>query len=99
MSLYEANEIPTAGTKEHILKFISDYSAYFVGDKRKDDVKTLSGEVMETGIKKKDATHLACAIFAECDYFITTDKRVTNYATHKIKIVNPIDFIKIWREM
>jgi len=53
---------------------------------------------MQTGIKIKDATHLACAIFAKCDYFITTDKRVINYKTDKIKVINPIEFVKIWRE-
>ena len=50
------------------------------------------------GYALKDAVHLACSIIAECDYFITTDKRVLNYKTDKIKIVNPINFVNIWRE-
>ena len=41
---------------------------------------------------------LACSIIAKCDYFITTDKRVCNYKTDRIKIVNPSDFVKEWRE-
>jgi predicted nucleic acid-binding protein len=53
---------------------------------------------MESDIKKKDATHLACSIIAECDYFITTDKRVLNYKTDKIKIINPITFMERWEE-
>nr|AGS51630.1 hypothetical protein [uncultured bacterium contig00017] len=53
---------------------------------------------MKTGIKKKDAVHLACSVIAGCDYFITTDKRLTNYKTDNIQIVNPIEFVKIWRE-
>jgi hypothetical protein len=39
------------------------------------------------------ATHLASAIYAKCDYFITTDDRLLKYATDKIKIVNPVQFI------
>ena len=50
---------------------------------------------MSTGIKRKDATHLASAIFANCDYFITVDKRLLNFKTNCIKLINPIDFVKI----
>jgi len=50
---------------------------------------------METGIKQKDATHLACSMIAKCDYFITADRRATNYNTDRIKIVNPITFVNI----
>ena len=31
---------------------------------------------MKTGIKAKDACHVACAISASCDYFLTTDDRL-----------------------
>ena len=58
----------------------------------------LTNEIMTTGVKLKDAVHLACSITAECDYFITTDKRVLNYKTDKINIINPIDFVNIWRK-
>jgi len=54
---------------------------------------------MQTGIEYKDAVHLACSMFAECDYFITTDKRVLNYKTDKIKLANTIEFVKIWEEL
>jgi predicted nucleic acid-binding protein len=43
----------------------------------------------------ENAIHLSCAIFAQCRYFITTDKRILNKKIDKIKIINPIDFIKI----
>ena len=49
--------------------------------------------------QKKDAVHLSCSIIAECDFFVTTDKRVLNHKTDKIKIVNPIDFVKTWSEI
>ena len=53
---------------------------------------------METGVRYKDSIHLACAIIAGCDYMITTDKRLSKHMIEKIKIINPIDFVKIWEE-
>ena len=54
---------------------------------------------MKSGIKLKDASHTACAIMAKCDYLITTDKRLLKYRDERIKIVNPIEFVKIWRDL
>jgi len=98
MSYHEINDSPITSTKEHILKFVNEHSSYFVNYNRKSDVKPIAASIMETGIKKKDAVHIACAIIAECDYFITTDSRVTDYKSDKIKIVNPIKFVQIWGE-
>ncbi|MCL2754577.1 MAG: hypothetical protein FWD35_02515 [Oscillospiraceae bacterium] len=94
----EVNESPFENNKEHILRFINDYSDFFVSDKSEKEALPLTNEIMKTGIKRKDAVHLACSIIAKCDYFITTDKRVCNYKTDRIKIVNPSDFVKEWRE-
>jgi len=52
-------------------------------------------EIMKIGIKQKDALHLSCAIEAKSYYFITTDKRLLNKHLAEIKIINPIDFIKL----
>ncbi len=30
-------------------------------------------------------------------YFITTDKRLLKYKDNNIKLINPIDFVKLWR--
>ena len=96
MSFYEINDIPFASTKEHILQFVTEFTSYFISEDRKDDIKIISNDIMKTGIKKKDAVHLACSIIASCDYFLTTDNRVINYKNDKIKIVNPVEFIKLW---
>ena len=47
------------------------------------------------GIKSKDALHLACAISANSDYFLTTDKKLIQKGLQikGLKIINPIDFI------
>ena len=50
--------------------------------------------IMKTGIKQKDAFHIASAIYAECAYFLTTDDRLLKYENDKILIVTPCEFIR-----
>jgi len=46
-------------------------------------------------IKKKDALHIACALYAKCQYFLTTDLKLLNKTVNGISIINPVDFLKI----
>ena len=50
----------------------------------------------EANIKPKDAFHIASAIKAKCDFFLTTDKKLINKSSYfkEITIINPIEFIK-----
>jgi predicted nucleic acid-binding protein len=50
--------------------------------------------LMKLGLRQMDASHVACALFAGADYFITTDKKILNKPIADIKVVNPIDFIR-----
>ena len=50
--------------------------------------------LMQLGLKQADASHIACAILSQVDYFITTDKRVLNKYVAEIQVVNPITFIE-----
>ena len=61
------------------------------------DIIDIAKGVQQHGVKSKDALHLACAIAASCDYFLTTDDDlVKNLAVlDKIKTINPISFIKV----
>jgi len=55
--------------------------------------------IKKIGIKTKDALHVACAVFAKCNYFITTDKRIISLSSFEnLKIVNPIEFIRNMEE-
>ena len=45
-------------------------------------------------IKRKDALHIACAIKAECKYFLTTDIKILRKNISEIKLMNPLDFIR-----
>ena len=56
-------------------------------------IRSHGKEIMKRGIKHNDALHIACALERQCDYFITTDKGITNKYISGIKLINPIDFI------
>jgi predicted nucleic acid-binding protein len=60
-----------------------------------DEIYELAGQMTATGIKKKDALHIACAVQAKCDYFLTTDKRLLKSRIKNITILNPLGFIRI----
>ena len=40
-------------------------------------IRLLGLDVMKEGVKAKDALHIACAIIGKCDFFITTDNKLT----------------------
>jgi predicted nucleic acid-binding protein len=44
-------------------------------------------------IRTKDALHIACSVYTNSDYFITTDKQLFNLRLSDIKIINPLNFI------
>ncbi len=58
----------------------------------------LAESLSRKGVKGKDAVHLACAVTAGVDYFITTDRKLIrrgNSLIEEMAIVNPIDFLTI----
>jgi predicted nucleic acid-binding protein len=52
---------------------------------------------LASGIRDKDALHLASAVAGRCDYFITTDDIIITKAAKltAIKAVDPMDFLKM----
>jgi len=54
-------------------------------------------ELVKNGFKSKDALHIACAIEGKAEYFLTTDDKILKKGKHvkEIKIIDPIEFIKI----
>ena len=53
------------------------------------------------GIKPKDSLHLACAIDAKSEYFLTTDKILIKKGKHlkEIRVMNPLEFITLLEEI
>ena len=78
--------------------FITQYTDEYIGIDKREEIEDRAREIMETGIKEKDAIHVACAIEAGCDYLISTDHRLLKYRSEKIKLVNPIDFVRLEAE-
>ncbi len=96
VSLQEIADSPFEKNRLAILRFIRECSLYFVDTDSSGVALSLTREIMRTGIRLKDASHVACAVAAHCDYFITTDRRLLKYSDKRIKLVNPIDFVRIW---
>ena len=92
---YENDKNPYADKRKGIGDFIEKNVSVFITSKQKVEVQTIAEEIIRTGVKEVDAAHIACAILANCDYFLTTDDRVLKYHNDKIKIINPANFIKI----
>lgn len=63
-----------------------------------DVIKEKAAKLMKKGLRQKDAAHVACAIFAKADYFLTTDKKILNKSVKEIELINPIDFIRRYNE-
>ena len=68
-------------------KFYVDYSHF-------ENVEKNARDIMGSGVKEKDALHIACAIEGKSEYFITTDGRVLKYLSPQIKICDPINFLR-----
>ena len=75
------------------MQYVDTHTMAYVGLTRKAEIESITREIMNTGIKFKDASHVATAIYAECEYFISTDMRLLKYKTDKIKMVTPTEFI------
>jgi predicted nucleic acid-binding protein len=80
--------------KMMIEKFMKDYAKLYVSNKNEEHIAKMAVQIMGTGIKEKDAYHVACAVIAECDYFITTDDRLLKYQSERIQLVTPGEFIR-----
>ena len=80
--------------KMAIEKFMNDYATWYVSNKNEKSIEKIVVLIMSTGVKEKDAYHVACAIMAECDYFVTTDDRLLKYKSEKIELVTPGELIR-----
>ena len=89
---YENGKNKDEDIKARIASYMDKYLSIYIED---DDpeLAPLIEEIELKGIKPLDASHLAAAIVAGCDYFITTDDRILNCDTDRLRIVNPLQFI------
>ena len=88
---YEVFFNPFSDRKTQILKW---KSIAIVDIDESEKVIAFANEISKKNIRPKDSLHLACAIEAECNYFITTDRKILNKPIKMITVIDPIDFIK-----
>ena len=91
---YENGKNRFSHKRQAISDFMNANESYYVGVERDTEVKEIVGDIMKTGVKSIDAFHVACAILAKSDYFITTDDRLLKYKTEDIQIVTPGELIR-----
>ncbi|MDR1054152.1 MAG: PIN domain-containing protein [Planctomycetaceae bacterium] len=92
---YENNANPFQEAKNKIFEWKSlsiidcDYS---------NEIETIAEKLVNSGLRSVDASHVACAIYSNADFFITTDKKILNKKVVEIQIINPIDFIRRYKD-
>ncbi len=89
---FENNANPFMDNRDAISKWKNKAVEYI--DSR-DRILEKAKEISDYGIKAKYALHLSCAIAADCDYFLTTDRQLLKKALSliEIKTINPVDFL------
>ena len=88
---YENNDNPFEEKKQSI---ISWKNLAVIDCDLCDEIADSARSFMKLGLRQKDASHIACAIFANADYFITTDKKILNKPVNGIQLINPVDFAR-----
>ena len=88
---YETNFNPFADRKEQIQawRYLAVHHCGF-----SIQLAEKANMLMQLGLKQVDASHIACAVLSQADYFITTDKRILNKNVTEIQVVNPMAFIE-----
>lgn len=94
----ENSQNPFVNRRQSTEEFIVKNTAEYVGVEKIPIIASCVEDIMKTGVKEKDAIHVACAIEAGCEYFISTDKRLLKYSSDRIKMVNPMEFILVASE-
>jgi predicted nucleic acid-binding protein len=90
---FENDQNPKVSNSDSISVFFDNAKEY-IGSSEIEQLRVMISDFMRQGIKMKDATHLACAISAGCDYFITTDdKLLKKYSGTQIAMRTPITFL------
>jgi len=80
--------------RQAISEFMNENEAYYVSQDRNEEAIQIAEEIKKTGAKNADALHVACAILAKSNYFITTDDRLLKYRSEKVEIVTPGEFVR-----
>jgi len=85
----------TKNENEEQREAIQQWASFAVADVNESpSVRATARYAQSTGLRPADALHVACAIEAECDYFITVDKRLLKYQDERIAVCDPLMFLR-----
>ena len=93
MLMKEIDDCPFEIRRKGITNFVEENSTIHVGPGNNQKINQIAHDIMKTGIKYKDACHIASAIIGKCDCLISTDKRLLKYHTDALKLLDPIQFV------
>ena len=88
---YENNDNPFVDKKKQIALWESKSVSIVTFNH---EIQSQAENITKLGIKTKDALHIACAISANTDAFITTDRKLLKKPVNGIVITNPMDFVR-----
>jgi predicted nucleic acid-binding protein len=92
---YENSCNPYMDRKNAVNDFLNENVTDYIGSEKSEEVIKRAEVVMATGVKMKDSCHIVCAEMMNCDYLLTTDKRMLKYKSNIVKLLNPIDFVDL----
>ena len=96
MTIFENCNNPNKANRKIIEDFFV-YATVFVDPNQEEIVENRAEKIKSQGMKNKDAIHLACAIEAKCDYFLTTDDGILKrYAEKDIQVCTPVEFLTVY---
>jgi len=90
---FENEENPYEDIKESVKNW-KKISKEFV--QPEDVIRIKANELRKKyGFGAKDSLHISCALYSQCDYLLTTDKKMIKkgLSLNHIKILNPIQFV------
>lgn len=90
---YENSKNPFAERKKQIVV----WKKYAIVDiQEHTEIIEKANSLSRKGMRKMDSLHIACAIYSQCDYFLTTDDKVLKKTDiiEEINIDDPFGFIK-----
>lgn len=90
VNLFEIRQISIKKWKKKACKFVQE----------NEEVLQRARQLTQYELKAKDALHIACALQAQCEYFITTDDKILNKAhlIEGVKVLSPIEMVKAMEE-
>jgi len=94
----ENDDNPFTTRKNSINDFFKN-AVFYIDSSHAGVVEEKAAIIMQTGIKPRDALHIACAIESECGYFITTDKPLLRHTPSDIVVCSPIRFLDYLEEI